>query len=164
MLFDSAPRMTRTDTALSGRSVTGRGMPDICLGSGISNWARAGVARPKLRATIATNSNHGGHGSNHGGHGGRARRTRISFKKEPVTSVRLRELRGRGFFTITIFPRNSCRSAHPDRWRSRISRRSAETADPQGPPFVHHSVRRPGPEDPAPPDSAVLQGRARFAG
>src|SRR2546426_12252275 len=104
MLFDKAPRMTRTDTAPLGRSVTGRGMPDICLGSGISNCARAGVARQKPRATIAKNSNHGGHG-------GRTRRTRISLKKEPVTSVRLRELRGKAFFTITISPRNFYRSA-----------------------------------------------------
>ena len=45
MLFDSCPRMSRTDTWPAGRSVTGRGMPDICFGSGIWNWANAGAAK-----------------------------------------------------------------------------------------------------------------------
>src|SRR3984957_3716388 len=63
MLFDIAPRMRRTDTVPFGRSVTGRGMPDICLGSGIANWARSG-APTKNHARSTTNALH------HGGRGG----------------------------------------------------------------------------------------------
>src|SRR5262252_2364492 len=37
MLFESCPRIRRTDTVPFGRSSTGRGMPDICFGSGIAN-------------------------------------------------------------------------------------------------------------------------------
>ena len=38
MLFENHLRINRTDTVPSGRSA-GRGMPDICLGSGIWNCA-----------------------------------------------------------------------------------------------------------------------------
>src|SRR5262252_3184112 len=37
MLFDSDPRISRTEIAPFGRSSTGRGMPDISFGSGIAN-------------------------------------------------------------------------------------------------------------------------------
>ena len=36
MLFDSSPRIRRTEIDPLGRSSTGRGMPDICFGSGIA--------------------------------------------------------------------------------------------------------------------------------
>src|SRR5581483_3026147 len=55
-LFDSCPRMRRTDTVPSGRSVTGRGMPAICFGSGIWNWAAAMPAQrlPRTPRTAAS--------------------------------------------------------------------------------------------------------------
>ena len=40
MLFDSEPRIRRTEIAPFGRSSTGRGMPDICFGSGIAKPPR----------------------------------------------------------------------------------------------------------------------------
>ena len=51
MLFDRDPRIRRTEIAPLGRSSTGRGMPDICFGSGIAKppcWARA-TAEPTPR-------------------------------------------------------------------------------------------------------------------
>src|SRR5687767_13452390 len=49
MLLDSCPRISRTDTCPLGRSVTGRGMPAICLGSGIWSWANAGAVQRKTK-------------------------------------------------------------------------------------------------------------------
>ena len=45
------PRTTRTVMLPSGRSVTGRGIPDICFGSGIWNWARTAVRPPTTHRT-----------------------------------------------------------------------------------------------------------------
>ena len=49
MLLESCPRISRTDTCPAGRSVTGRGMPDICFGSGIWNCANAGAVKGKMK-------------------------------------------------------------------------------------------------------------------
>src|SRR5688572_12900493 len=49
MLFDSCPRISRTDTCPLGRSVTGLGIPAICLGSGIWSWAEAGETKVKSK-------------------------------------------------------------------------------------------------------------------
>src|ERR687898_2062131 len=49
MLLESCPRISRTDTCPAGRSVTGRGMPDISFGSGIWNWADARGTKVKSR-------------------------------------------------------------------------------------------------------------------
>src|SRR5947209_10391464 len=43
MLLERSPRMSRTEIEWSGRSVTGRGMPDICFGS--NNWVETKAER-----------------------------------------------------------------------------------------------------------------------
>src|SRR5215831_11810810 len=51
MLLDSCPRIRRTEMLPSGRSVTGRGMPAICLGSGIWNCANANSPPQRTQST-----------------------------------------------------------------------------------------------------------------
>src|ERR1051326_695063 len=49
MLFESDPRMSRTEIAPFGRSSTGRGMPLISRGSGIWNWPAASRPAPRTQ-------------------------------------------------------------------------------------------------------------------
>ena len=51
MLFDSSPRIRRTETAPFGRSSTGRGIPAICFGSGCAptSWRAAQRTQRKQR-------------------------------------------------------------------------------------------------------------------